>query len=255
MFEEQEEFESTNRRKKRSNTKKQPPQQFSDLFKPYEPLNVPQEHVERFFNKDYNLIMYGYPGTGKTAFILNLVLNALLTKKVDQKKIVLIRSTVPTREQGYLPGGPKEKASIYERPYVKMCNEMFTKGDMYGQLKTKDVIEFESTSYLRGDTIDDAFIIVDEFQNMHDEEAHTVITRAGENSRLFLCGDTSQNDLKYTRHQSCARDIIRICDNMDSFRAVQFNSIDDIIRSGLVREYIITRIKLEEMGHVSQLIT
>ena len=141
-----------------------------------------------------------------------------------------------------MPGNLKEKSSYFEQPYQQICSNLYERDDAYCILKTKKIIEFITTSYVRGITLDNAIIIVDEMQNFTEEELHSVLTRVGKNSKIILCGDLSQNDLK--KEKTGFNLFVRIFENMSSFSLIKFD-IEDIVRSGLVKEYIITRNKIE----------
>ena len=102
---------------------------------------------------------------------------------------------------GFLPGSPREKTKVFEEPYQAICSELFGRGDAYDVLKGKQLIQFATTSYIRGITISDSIIIVDEIQNCHANEINSVITRVGPNSRVIICGDIRQTDLIYTKEE------------------------------------------------------
>lgn len=210
------------------------------------PLTINQKYCFIENSKKQNLIMYGVAGTGKTFLASYFALNSLLLGEV--RKIIIIRSAVSSRDQGFLPGTLQEKMALYETPYREIFSELCNgRRDVYDLLKKKEYLDFISTSYVRGVTFDNALIIVDEMQNCTDHELNSILTRVGKNSRVILCGDTRQDDLKMTgkRKQETGMNILlNIADHMDSFSLVEFE-IDDIVRSGFVRDYIITRVKLK----------
>jgi phosphate starvation-inducible protein PhoH and related proteins len=108
-------------------------------------------------------------------------------------------------------------------------------------LKAKKLINFMTTSFIRGITISDTILVVDEAQNLTDAELHSIITRVGKNTKVIFSGDFGQNDLIYKRmEQSGIVGFMKILAKMPSFRTIEFD-IDDIVRSGLVKEYIIAR--------------
>ena len=111
---------------------------------------------------------------------------------------------------------------------------------LYGNLKTQETIKFWSTSFLRGTTLDNAVIIVDEFQNLNFHELDSIMTRVGENSRIVFCGDATQTDLLKTNERNGIIDFMSILRKMESFDLIEFG-IDDIVRSGLVKEYLIAK--------------
>jgi len=198
-------------------------------LKEIEPLTKSQVAV---FDSDKHLMLHGCAGTGKTFISLYLALDDL--QKEEYSRIVLVRSAVPTREMGFLPGTEDEKSKVYEAPYVNIMQELFSRGDNpYGQLKQKGVINFLTTSYIRGTTFNDSVIIVDECQNMTFHELDSIITRVGRNCRIIFCGDFFQSDLK----NSGLKDFIKIIKGMYEFDFVEFE-IPDIVRSDFVRSYL-----------------
>ena len=163
--------------------------------------------------------------------------------------ITIVRSVVATRDMGFLPGSVEEKSKVFEVPYISAVNELYGRGDAYEILKRKKSIEFTTTSFIRGITLDNSVIIIDEFQNMDSQELHSIITRIGENSRIIICGDIGQDDLTSERYneKSGAADVINILRMMDCVSIVEFN-VDDIVRSGFVKDYIIAKDAYESKG-------
>jgi phosphate starvation-inducible protein PhoH len=193
----------------------------------------------------YNLVLHGMPGTGKTFLALHFALSAVLNPKTTYNKVYIVRSAVPAREMGFLPGTQKEKMEVYEGPYTTICAKLFGRKDAYGILKTKNSIEFIPSSFLRGETFDDCVIIVDECQNMGGQELHTVMTRGGDNCKIIFCGDVKQDDLTNERKREVSglREFMPILESMEEFDFIEFVA-DDIVRSDLVKSYIIARDKL-----------
>lgn len=197
-----------------------------------EPLTKSQLEV---FESDKHLMLHGCAGTGKTYISLYLALDDI--QKGEYDKIIIIRSAVPTREMGFLPGTEEEKSKVYENPYSNILQELFSRGDNpYGQLKQKGIINFTTTSYIRGSTFQNAVVIVDECQNMTFHELDSIITRVGHNCRVIFCGDFFQSDLK----NSGIRDFMKIIKKMDEFDLIEFG-ISDIVRSEFVKNYLITK--------------
>jgi len=190
------------------------------------------------FSSNKNLILYGCAGTGKTFISSFLAYEDILDGYYNS--LILIRSAVPTRDMGYLPGSEKEKASVYEEPYKDIASEIFQRGDAYSLLKTKGLVTFMTTSFIRGVTFRDAVILVDEYQNMSFQELDSLVTRVGENCRIIFCGDLSQTDLT----QNGLQKFTEIVKNTGLFDFIEFG-VDDIVRSGLVKEYIISKYLLE----------
>ena len=189
------------------------------------------------FESDKNLVLHGLAGTGKT-FISSYLAYDDMTKG-DYQRLVIIRSAVPTRDIGFLPGTEKEKASVYEEPYKDIAIDLFQRGDAYEILKNKSMVHFMTTSFIRGITLRDTVIIIDECQNMSFHELDSIITRIGENCRVMFCGDFRQADLKANGLQ----DFIRVLKRMDKFTFVEFE-VEDIVRSDFVKQYIISKYEL-----------
>lgn len=189
------------------------------------------------FESDKNLILHGIAGTGKTFISCYLAFDDMV--KGVYNNLVIIRSAVPTRDIGFLPGNEKEKASVYEEPYKEIALELFQRGDAYEILKTKGLVHFMTTSFVRGITLKDAVIMVDECQNMSFHELDSIITRVGNNCRVIFCGDFRQSDLKTNGIES----FMEILKNMGAFEFIDFE-IKDIVRSEFVKEYIIAKTEL-----------
>ena len=189
------------------------------------------------FESDKNLILHGIAGTGKTFISCYLAFDDMV--KGVYNNLVIIRSAVPTRDIGFLPGNEKEKASVYEEPYKEIALELFQRGDAYEILKTKGLVHFMTTSFVRGITLKDAVIMVDECQNMSFHELDSIITRVGTNCRVIFCGDFRQSDLKTNGLES----FMEILKNMGAFEFIDFE-IKDIVRSEFVKDYIIAKTEL-----------
>lgn len=203
-------------------------------LKEIEPLTKSQLAV---FESHKHLMLHGCAGTGKTFISLYLALDDL--QKEEHDRIVLVRSAVPTREMGFLPGTEDEKSKVYENPYVNIMQELFSRGDNpYGQLKQKGIISFLTTSYIRGTTFNDSVIIVDECQNMTFHELDSIITRVGRNCRIIFCGDFFQADLK----NNGLNDFMKIIKAMEEFDFIEFG-INDIVRSDFVKSYLVQKYK------------
>ena len=114
---------------------------------------------------------------------------------------------------------------------------------LYGNLKAQETIKFWSTSFIRGTTLDNAIIIVDEFQNLNFHELDSIITRVGENTKICFCGDASQTDLIKTNDKNGIVNFMNILRKMPSFDIIEFD-INDIVRSGLVKEYLLSKLEI-----------
>ena len=214
-----------------------------------EPITNNQKRLFESYAEDKHLVAYGTAGTGKTFISLYNALSDVLDESTPYEKIYLVRSLVSTREIGFLPGDHEDKADIYQIPYKNMVKYIFqmpTDADfemLYGNLKAQETIKFWSTSFIRGTTLDNAIVIVDEFQNLNFHELDSIITRVCENSRIIFCGDASQTDLVKTNDRNGIHDFLNILRKMPSFDIIEFG-IDDIVRSGLVKEYIISKLDI-----------
>lgn len=229
-----------NRHEKVAN-KTQTPQNTMQLPK-INPLTSGQARTFQAFDDGKNLILHGVAGTGKTFMSLYLALRAVLDGDAP-KPVVIIRSVVPTRDMGFLPGTQKEKSAVYEEPYSAICNELFKRPGVYDTFKRDGTIQFATTSFLRGLTFRDNIVIVDECQNMTFHELDSIITRMGTGCRVIFCGDFRQSDLWRNDEREGLHRFMSVIKHMRSFARVEFMK-DDIVRSDLVREYI--EAKLEE---------
>jgi len=196
-----------------------------------------------------NIFAYGAAGTGKTFIALYLALQDILNETSVVEKVYIVRSLVATREIGFLPGTHEDKASLYQIPYKNMVKHMFEMPDdssfemLYENLKAQETISFWSTSFLRGTTLDNAIVIVDECQNLNFHELDSIITRLGQDSRIIFCGDANQSDLQKTNERNGILDFQKILENMEEFSMVEFG-VNDIVRSGLVKSYLISKMTL-----------
>jgi phosphate starvation-inducible protein PhoH len=207
------------------------------------PLTSNQDNTFTAYQQGYNLMLHGSPGTGKTFCALYLALNEILSGKSSYERVIIIRSVVPSRDMGFLPGSMKEKISVYEDPYREICDSLLGRGDGYDILKMKKIIHFISTSFLRGMTFNNSIIILDEAQNLESHEINTVMTRIGDNSKIIICGDFKQTDLVKRYDRQGITELMTITKHIQSFSHIEFGA-NDIIRSGLVREYILARERL-----------
>ena len=221
----------------------------TDMMRDIEPLTDNQKLLYNAYAEDKNLIAYGVAGTGKTFITLYNALREVLDPETPYEKIYIVRSLVSTREIGFLPGDHEDKSFLYQIPYKNMVKYMFempSEADfemLYGNLKAQDTISFWSTSFIRGTTFDKAIIIVDEFQNLNFHELDSIITRVGENSKIMFCGDATQSDLVKTNERNGIISFMEILRNMSSVDIIEFG-IEDIVRSGLVKEYILTKLEM-----------
>jgi len=202
-----------------------------------EPLTRTQEKFFNNYSNGKSQVLSGSAGTGKTFISLYNAFNEILNGKTNYRRIVIIRSAVATRDIGHLPGTLEEKQAVYEIPYIGICNELFGRGDAYGLMKKNNIIEFMLTSYVRGITLDETIVIVDEYQNLTSSEADSIITRLGKGSKIIFCGDTCQTD--FTRNSEKDIDkFLYVLEKMTKWFDLNEFGVDDIVRSGIVKDYI-----------------
>ena len=213
------------------------------------PLTPSQEKVFDAWDKQKNMFLFGAAGTGKSFVTMYLALRDILDEKTPYNKLYVVRSLVPTREIGFLPGDHEDKANLYQIPYKNMVRFMFEMPDdpsfemLYANLKAQDTVSFWSTSFIRGTTIDNSIVLVDESENLNFHELDSIITRLGVNSRIIFAGDAAQTDLTKAHEKTGIMDFKKIIDDMDEFESIEFG-IDDIVRSGLVKSYLISKMNL-----------
>lgn len=212
----------------------------------FKPLTKNQGLAFKYFNS-HNLLLHGVAGTGKTFIAIYKALEQVLDPSSKYKKLVIVRSVVPTRDMGFLKGTDKEKIMVYEAPYIALCEELFGISTAYETLKAQGSIEFIPTSFIRGVTINNAIVVVDECENLNFHELDSVMTRPGENTKIIYSGDYRQSDFTSKFEKEGILSFMKILKAMRYFKFVEFQ-IEDIVRSDLVKEYIITKMELEENG-------
>ena len=221
----------------------------SDMMVAVEPITANQKIAFKSYQEGKNLFLYGAAGTGKTFITLYNALKEVLDPVTPYQKVVIVRSLVSTREIGFLPGDHEDKSFLYQIPYKNMVKYMFELPTdqefemLWGNLKAQESVTFWSTSFIRGTTLDDSIVIVDESQNLNFHELDSIITRCGENCKIMFCGDAAQTDLIKTNEKNGILDFQKIISRMPEFDLVEFN-INDIVRSGLVKSYLISKIEL-----------
>ena len=213
------------------------------------PVTDSQQTVFDTWKEGKNQFLFGCAGTGKTFISLYLALQQVLKNETSYDKVIVVRSLIPTREIGFLPGDEEDKAALYQVPYANMMQFMFEQPNeqafsmLYDRIKAQGSFYFMSTSFLRGLTFDNSIIIVDECQNLNFHELDTIITRVGQDSKIFFCGDFGQSDLTKMNERNGLMDFLQILHEMEEFNCTEFN-IGDIVRSGFVRSYLIQKTKL-----------
>jgi len=217
------------------------------------PVTDNQKIAFQDYKNDKNLFLYGAAGTGKTFITLYMALQEALRNETKYDCVYIVRSAVPTREIGFLPGDEEDKTALFQVPYQNMVKFMFEQPNeqafsmLYDRLKNQGSLMFLTTSFLRGITLDNAIIIVDEAQNLTFHELDTIITRVGMDSKIMFCGDFFQSDLQKSIDKEGIRHFMKILKGMKSFSNIEF-TLGDIVRSGMVKEYLISKIKVEENG-------
>jgi predicted ribonuclease YlaK len=214
-----------------------------------QPLTENQEKLFDAYDKGKNIVAHGYPGTGKSLCLLYKALEDVLDPRTPYKKVIMVRSTVATRDIGFLKGSVEDKIGEYEKPYKYMIKNLFDYNSdeqyemLYGNLKAQKSFYFMSTSFVRGMTFDECVLIIDEFSNMSFHELDSLITRVGMDCKIHFSGDLEQTDLIKTSEKTGAPSFLRILREMNSFERIDFE-VEDIIRSGTVKEYIMAKNKL-----------
>lgn len=204
------------------------------------PLTENQGKAFRAWDDGDHLALVGTAGTGKTFLAILMALQQITSKSSPEEKIVIVRSVVPTRDMGFLPGTIEEKTEGFETPYKNIISEIIIGDQSYKRLKHTHQLEFMTTSYIRGITIEKAVVIIDEMQNLNFHELDSVMTRVGNGCRLIFCGDYLQSDFKEGGEREGFLKFMTIVDQLKNFTTVTFGW-DDIVRSGFVRDYIMTK--------------
>tara|TARA_E500000318_G_scaffold87263_1_gene84191 strand:+ start:1214 stop:1909 length:696 start_codon:yes stop_codon:yes gene_type:complete len=206
----------------------------------FDPLTLNQEQAFKSWADGDNLVLTGTAGTGKTFLALYLALEEMLDNSTEYEQILLVRSMVPTREMGFLPGDKEAKEDVFLSPYKGICCELFGDKSSYSKMVSAGQLKFESTSYIRGTTFDNCILIVDEMQNLNFHELDSVITRVGRHSKIIFSGDYKQSDFKYDDDKQGIIKFLQIVEQLKNFTIINFGW-EDIVRSDFVRDYIMTK--------------
>ncbi len=195
-----------------------------------------QNQKSMVYSIDQNDVMFaiGPAGTGKTYTAVALAVRALKNKLV--KKIILTRPAVEAGENlGFLPGDLKEKIDPYLRPLYDALDDMIP-ADKLGYYMSSRTIEIAPLAYMRGRTLDNAFIILDEAQNATDLQIKMFLTRIGANAKAIITGDLTQIDLPKNQKSGLAK-ALRILKNISGIAHIQLNE-EDVVRHRLVKAII-----------------
>ena len=224
------------RRKSNNNTMQI---RLDDLLE-YDPITANQEKAYTAWDEDYHLVLAGSAGTGKTFMGMYLGLEYVLDPNTSADKLVIVRSMVPTRDMGFLPGSKADKEDAFLSPYRAIAHELFGDTSSYNKGVSAKKIEFTSTSYIRGLTLDNCVVLVDEMQNLNFHELDSMITRVGRNSRVIFCGDYRQSDFQRADEKEGIIKFLTIVEHLQKFEVIHFGW-EDIVRSDFVRDYIMTK--------------
>lgn len=218
---------------------------YSDLTQ-IQPKNYNQrQFFELYDSQSPAILLHGVAGTGKTFIAMYKALEEVLDPATEYERVIIVRSAVPSRDIGHLPGDEKEKTEVYTLPYVEICEDLFNHIQPFQRLQEQKTVHFLITSFVRGITLDNSIVIVDECQNMTDMELNSIMTRIGRNSKIIFCGDFRQTDLYKKNDMSGLQKFMAIAELMPTFKTIEF-SVNDIVRSKLVKEYILARLEYEE---------
>lgn len=204
-----------------------------------QPLTPTQEDMFHAWYNNQHIIAHGTAGTGKSFLAMYLGFEEILNPKYDAKRLIIVRSNVPTREVGHLPGTLEEKMSEYERPYHDICAELFDRRSTYLDMKNAGLIAFMPTSFVRGLTWNNCIVLIEEIQNLTFHEISSIVTRVGIGTRIIITGDTLQADLPFSgRDKSGIKQLLEVAKDIGHFSQLKFTR-HDIVRSDFVKSWII----------------
>ncbi len=193
-----------------------------------------QKRMVTAVDKNDIVFAIGPAGTGKTYTAVALAVRALKAKTV--KKIILTRPAVEAGENlGFLPGDLKEKIDPYLRPLYDALDDMIP-ADKLGYFMTTRTIEIAPLAYMRGRTLDNAFIILDEAQNTNDGQLKMFLTRIGANAKAIITGDPTQIDLPKNMRSGIDK-ALRILKNVEGIAHIELDE-EDVVRHKLVKAII-----------------
>lgn len=202
--------------------------------KPIKARNLTQQSLIDAFEKKSMVFAIGPAGTGKTYLSIALAVKALKEKKI--KKIILSRPAVEAGEKlGFLPGDMRDKIDPYLQPLYDALEDMIHKTKLQ-EMMEKNIIQIAPLAFMRGRTLSDAVIILDEAQNTTKSQIKMFLTRLGWNSQMIITGDLSQIDLS-SDQKSGLKTAIEILDEIDDISIIKFSK-NDVIRHKLVSKII-----------------
>lgn len=217
---------------------------YSNNMQHIKPITDSQKKAYDCWAKGNNLILSGAAGSGKTFIAIYLALQELINNR--KKRLVILRSVVPTRDIGFLPGTQEEKEAAYLTPYIGVVSEIFNNNpSLFTSFIKNGTIEFLTTSYIRGITLKNAIVVVDEFQNCNFHELDSIITRIGKGSRVIFSGDYYQSDFTNRKEKEGIGEFLKIIECLKHFKKIEFDW-KDCVRSGMVRDYLMTKEKMIE---------
>lgn len=223
--------------------------EYSNNMRDIKPITDSQIEAYEQWEKGRNLILSGAAGSGKTFIALYLALQELIKNR--KKRLVILRSVVPTRDIGFLPGTQEEKEAAYLTPYIGVISEIFKNNPtLFTSFLKNGTIEFLTTSYIRGITLKDAIVVVDEFQNCNFHELDSIITRIGKGSRVIFSGDYYQSDFTNRKEKEGIGEFLKIIESLKHFTKIEF-TWKDCVRSGMVRDYLMTKEKMIEDNSIN----
>lgn len=237
-----EKFEEENKQQRKRKSRARPVTKIDNIsVRTIQPLTYSQEQFFNSFADGYHIVARGSAGSGKTFLATYLALKELFAKNVDH--IIFLRSIVATRDVGFLPGNLEEKSQPFWELYKDHVNDLCESGTAWDSLHKKGFINFETTSFMRGKTWNNAVVIIDEVQNNNRGEIYTALTRIGNNSRVIICGDNKQTDL--TKKENAWDYLTKLIDHTTNmFDTITFTN-RDIVRSDFVKQIIIADEEIE----------
>ncbi len=207
---------------------------FGNNGKPIKSRTINQKKLETDYDKNDLLLAVGPAGSGKTYTAIALAVRALRNREV--KRIILTRPAVEAGERlGYLPGDLKEKLDPYLQPLYDALNDMIPSKKLKSYME-EGVIEIAPLAYMRGRTLSNAFVILDEAQNTTVNQLKMFLTRMGLNSKFIITGDITQIDLPNKQNSGLVK-ALKILNDIKGISIVNFD-IRDIVRHKLVKHIV-----------------